>query len=155
MLRREVITLLGGAVAAWPLKVRAQQPMPVIGWLSLASAPRASTNAAFREGLREAGYVEGENAAIEYRWAAGHYDRLPALAADLVGRKIDVIVTGNSNGIAAAKGATSTIPIVFFGGGDLVAEGLIDSLARPGGNLTGIGIMGPELGPKRLDLLSQ
>ena len=93
--------------------------------------------------------------AIEYRWAEGHYDRLPALAADLVDRKVDVIVTGNTNGITAAKGATATIPIVFFGGGDLMAAGLIKSLARPGGNLTGISITGPELGPKRLDLLSE
>jgi putative ABC transport system substrate-binding protein len=111
--------------------------------------------AAFDHGLKETGYVEGQNVSIEYRWAEGHYDRLPALAADLVSRKVDVIVSGNSNGIAAAKGATSTIPIVFFGGGDLVVAGLIDSLARPGGNLTGISIMGPEMGPKRLDLLSE
>jgi len=111
--------------------------------------------AAFQQGLRDAGWLEGQNVAIEYRWAEGRYDRLPTLADDLVRRQVDVIVTGNSNGIAAAKGATSTIPIVFFGGGDLVADGLIDSLARPGGNLTGISIMGAELGPKRLDLLSE
>ena len=130
--------------------------LPVIGYLSSASpGSRAAYFAAFHQGLRETGWVEGQNVAIEYRWAEGHYDRLPALAADLVGRGVDGIVTGNSNGITAAKGATTTIPIVFFGGGDLVAAGLIKSLARPGGNLTGISIMGPELGPKRLDLLSE
>ena len=148
--------LLGGVLTA-PRALRAQQKaMPVVGFLSSASSgTRAPYFAAFHQGLNEAGWVEGQNVAIEYRWADGRYDQLPALAADLVSRKVDVIFCGNSNGIAAAKSATSTIPIVFFGGGDLVAAGLIDSLARPGGNLTGISIMGPELGPKRFDLLSE
>ena len=157
MKRRELMLLLGGAVGALPRTLRAQQKaMPVIGWLSSASpGQRAGIFAAFDQGLRESGWVEGQNVAIEYRWAEGHYDRLPALAADLVDRRVDVIVTGNTNGITAAKAATATIPIVFFGGGDLVAAGLVKSLARPGGNLTGISIMGAELGPKRLDLLSE
>jgi putative ABC transport system substrate-binding protein len=156
MNRRELALLVAGVTIA-PRALRAQQKaMPVIGWLSSASpGQRASIFAAFQQGLKETGWVEGQNVAIEYRWAEGHYDRLPALAADLVDRKVDVIVTGNMNGIATAKGATATIPIVFFGGGDLVAAGLIKSLARPGGNLTGISIMGAELGPKRLDLLSE
>jgi putative ABC transport system substrate-binding protein len=155
MKRRELLLLLGVTVTAASALRAQRKAMPVIGILGTASAPRPSTAAALREGLREAGYVEGENVAFEYRWADNHYDRLPALAAELVSRKVDVIVTGNTNGIRAAKGATSSIPIVFFGGGDLVAAGLIDSLARPGGNLTGISIMGPEMGTKRLDLLSQ
>jgi putative ABC transport system substrate-binding protein len=111
--------------------------------------------AALRQGLSENGFVEGQNLAIDYRWAEGRYDRLPALAADLVARKVDVIVASAGTGIAAAKGATSTIPIVFFGGGDLVAAGLVASLGRPGGNLTGISIFGRELNPKRLDLVSE
>ncbi len=132
--------------------------MPVIGYLGLAS-PDAIYMAAFmgalRRGLRETGYVDGQNVTIEYRWAEGHYELLPALAADLVSRKVDVIATSGSIGIKAAKGATSTIPIVFVGGGDLVADGLVTSLAHPGGNLTGISIMGTELIPKRFDLLSE
>ena len=156
-MKRRDLLLLGSAMAAGARPLRAQQKaMPVIGWLSSASpGQRAGIFAAFDQGLRESGWVEGQNVAIEYRWAEGHYDRLPALAADLVDRRVDVIVTGNTNGITAAKAATATIPIVFFGGGDLVAAGLVKSLARPGGNLTGISIMGAELGPKRLDLLSE
>jgi len=154
--RRNFMLLLGGAVTAARALHAQQKAMPVIGWLSSGSPrQRAPIFAAFHQGLSESGWVEGQNLAIEYRWAEGHYDRLPMLAADLVDRKVDVIVTGNTNGITAAKGATATIPIVFFGGGDLMAAGLIKSLARPGGNLTGISIMGPELGPKRLDLLSE
>ena len=110
---------------------------------------------AFRQGLSETGYVEGQNLAIEYRWAEGHYDRFPALAADLVGRKVDVIVAASYVAAVAAKNATSTIPIVFFSGGDPVAYGLITSLARPGGNLTGFSNLTAELMPKRLELLSE
>jgi putative ABC transport system substrate-binding protein len=111
--------------------------------------------AAFRAGLSETGYIEGQNLAIEYRWAEGRYDRLPALAADLVGHNVVVIVTSAAPGIQAAKSATSTIPIVFIAGGDLVAAGLVASLARPGGNLTGISFLNPELNPKRFELLSE
>jgi putative tryptophan/tyrosine transport system substrate-binding protein len=129
--------------------------MPVIGYLgNISPGVSAPGLVGFRQGLSETGYIEGQNVAIEYRWVEGHYDRLPALAAELVGRKVDVIVTSSTPGIQAAKAATSTIPIVFFGGGDFVALGLVASLARPGGNLTGISIMSPELNPKRLDLLS-
>jgi putative tryptophan/tyrosine transport system substrate-binding protein len=153
--RRELVLLLAGAMTA-PHTLRAQQKaMPVIGYLNFASpGPRAAVTAAFLQGLGETGYVEGQNLAIEYRWAEGRYDRLPALAADLVGRKVDVIVAGGP-AVLAAKGATSTIPIVFFGGGDPVGDGLVASLARPGGNLTGFSIFVTELMLKRLELLSE
>src|SRR5262249_10259853 len=140
MTRREFITLLGGAVAAWPLAARAQQPtakIPRIGWLVTGSpAPYRFSLAAFREGLKALGHVEGQNIIIEYRWAEGNVARLPELAHDLVQQNVDIIVAGGSVGAEAAKQATSSIPIVAAGVGDLVELGLATSLARPGGNLT-------------------
>jgi len=140
MKRRDLLTLFSGAAIGWPLIARAQQKaMPVVGWLSSTSpGPFAYQVAAFLQGLSETGYVEGENVAIEYRWAEFRCDRLPALAADLVRRKVDVIETGSGDAALAAKSATSTIPIVSFFGGDPVATGLVASLARPGDNLTGV-----------------
>jgi putative ABC transport system substrate-binding protein len=154
--RRKVIGLLAG-MAAWPLTARAQQKArtPVIGFLTLRSpvdSPLLLTG--LRSGLKETGYVEGQNLTIEYRWAEGHYDRLPALAADLVERKVDVIVTGAGNATAlAAKNATSAIPIVFETGADPVETHLVTSFARPGGNLTGANILVAGLNPKRFELL--
>jgi putative tryptophan/tyrosine transport system substrate-binding protein len=154
MRRRDLLLLLVGAMtAARPLRAQ-QKAMPVIGFLS-AGSPNASLVTAFRQGLGESGYVEGQNVAIEYRWAEGRFDRLPAMAADLVSRKVNVIATlGGTPSALAAKTATSTIPIVFSSG-DPVEQGLVDSLARPGGNLTGFSIMNTELMPKRVELVSE
>jgi putative tryptophan/tyrosine transport system substrate-binding protein len=156
MNRREFITLIGGAAAAWPLAAHAQQPaMPVIGFMSTLSPESISKPVAgFHQGLKEAGYVEGQNAAIEYRWAQGQYDRLPELAADLVRKRVAVIVaSGGDPSPQIAKSATQTIPIVFGMFGDPVREGLVDSLNRPGGNATGVTIFGPAAVTKRLQLL--
>jgi putative ABC transport system substrate-binding protein len=157
MNRRELMLLFGGAAVVWPLAVLAQQNvMPVIGYLSSRSpGESAPFLATFYEGLSETGHVEGQNLTIEYRWADGHYDRLPALAADLVGHKVDVIAaSGAPSSALAAKNATATIPIVFITG-DPVGEGLVASLARPGGNLTGVSALTIELMPKLLELLSE
>jgi putative tryptophan/tyrosine transport system substrate-binding protein len=153
---RELMLVLGGAMIATGALRAQQKAMPVIGWLgSTSPSPAVGATAGFCQGLSENGYVEGQNVAIEYRWTEGRYDRLPELAADLVARKVDVIVTqGGPSPALAAKGAASTIPIVFASG-DPVARGLVANLARPGGNLTGVSACSVELMPKRLELLSE
>jgi putative ABC transport system substrate-binding protein len=160
MKRREFITVLGGAAAAWPLAARAQQPaMPVIGFLNTYSSSDAFAQhflAAFHQGLKQAGYVEGQNVTVEYRWAGNEYERLRALAVELVRRRVNVIATGSSSvGILAAKTATTTIPIVFLMGGDPVRLGLVASLNRSDGNLTGVTTLNTELTPKRVEVLRE
>jgi putative ABC transport system substrate-binding protein len=158
MRRREFITVLGGAVAAWPLAARAQTPAetPKIGLLSpFSPSATALWHQAFRQGLRDLGWVEGKNVSIEYRYAEGRSDRLPGLAADLVRLKVDIIVAAVTTDAVAAKNATAAIPIVMASAGDPVASGLVESLARPGGNITGLSQIAAELAGKRLELLKE
>src|SRR5438093_13631391 len=156
MRRREFITLLGGATAVWPLAARAQQAgTPVVGFLRDASLPASDRRVtAFHQGMKETGYVEGQNVAIEYRSAEGQTDRLPLLVADILRRQVALIV-GNTSAALAAKAATTTVPIVFVVGGDPVRDGLVANLTRPGGNVTGVSFISVELGAKQLGLLRE
>src|ERR1700757_4919754 len=150
--RREIITLVGGAAVSWPLAAHAQQALPVVGFLNVASAEGyARYVAAFRDGLKESGYIEGQNVAIEFHWAEGHYDRLPEMAADLVRRNVFVIVANTPANLVAQK-LTGTIPIVFTTGADPVQMGLVTNMRHPGGNVTGVSQLSAEVGPKRLEL---
>src|SRR5215510_12886304 len=154
MRRRDFIRIMAGTAAAWPLVARAQQPIPQIGFLSAVSpGPFAQRVAAFHRGLNEMGFVEGRNLTIENRWAEEQYDRLPALAEDLVRRRVALIVTYTDAAALAAKAATTTIPIVFVNGGDPVRAGIVHSLNRPGDNITGVSFYGVDLAPKQLSLL--
>jgi putative ABC transport system substrate-binding protein len=155
MNRRDFIAMAGGAAAVWPLVARAQPAKPVVGFLNVASPDGYGHHiAAFRDGLKERGFVEGQNLAIEFRWAEGHYDRLASMAAELVRRQVSVIVA-NTPANLAAKAATSTIPIVFTTASDPVQIGLVPNLSRPGGNITGVSQLNVEIGPKRLELAHQ
>ena len=158
MHRREFMTLIGGAVIEWPLAARAQQwQLPVVGYLSSRSAGESErVVSAFRQGLSESGYIVGQNVAVEYRWAQGHYDRLPALAAELVSLKVAAILAaGGPPSALAAKKATATIPIIFSAADDPVGLGLVESLNRPGGNITGMSVFNSTLNAKRLSLLHE
>src|SRR5450759_4639505 len=154
--RREFITMLGGAVGAWPLVAHAQQKIHRVGFMGNSTAAlEANLVDAFREGLRELGYEEGRNIVIEYRWADGKYERFPALIAELIAAKVDVLVTAGTPAALAVKKATTTVPLVMFAVGDPVGTGLVSSLARPDGNLTGLSSVAPDLEGKRLELLRE